>query len=93
MDYEFKKNAVQEVVSDMCGFEPRGEQGASCDYYYDLATKEEKIDYMKEYLYEVRSIVLTQKQAVEAYNFLEIEEHFGSNDRWFKFMELGNGEV
>lgn len=93
MDYIEKDDRysnMQQVAAAISGYEHLGDfTSAKCDYYYELKTKEEKLENISEYAMNVYNIFLKDFEILKVYDFLELSKNINNqNDRWTAFEEL-----
>lgn len=82
-------NNLQKTASAISGYEPNSPFSSANDvYYYDLETKEARIEQIKDYGLNVLGVELTELEAERVHDWLEIEGELTQNERFFSFSEL-----
>lgn len=78
-------NNLQKTVSAISGWDPHN-SGARNDYYYELETREEKLEQIKLYAENALDITLTDAEVERCFEYLEKEVE--SAERCQQFNEL-----
>lgn len=83
-------NNLQKIASFISGYDNRSDfGGAKNDWYYDLETYEDKVNYIMEVGIDYDELGLVfEKEAKEIVEFLE-KDFKGTDDLYWAFDELG----
>jgi len=82
-------NNLQKIATDISGYSLTDEAGARNDYFYDLETYKEQLEFIKDYSNTVDDVMpLDDREARQIVNYLTADFDCG-DDRWYALNELG----
>jgi hypothetical protein len=82
-------NNKQLLASEICGYSYKEtDWGARADGYYDCKTKEEKLEFLRDYTRYAPDICCTEEETGAVYEFLETDFSGSSNAMHHAFDSL-----
>lgn len=83
-------NNLQKIASQISGYEPTNDfTSAKNDYYYDLKTEQEQVEFLIEFSLNVNDVEkITDVEARKINSFLQDDADMSQNDRYHAFMKL-----